>query len=443
MANRPKTLPTPAHTVVLAPDDPRWQLVGRIVASRAFSKSPRLREFLLFVTEKSLKGELSSITEVEIGLRIFGRNADFIPTEDSIVRVSARQLRAKLKEYFEDEGRLEHMQVNIPKGGYLPAFEERSHPPGAARPKKGWRALPRSWQIGIASAAAVNLALLLAVAVLLRRPATVAPATQAAQGVLGAFLSKAQTPVHVVVSDYSLSLMRHGSAGGGRDYKLDEYLGWNYDRLRPESRSDPRLRDMFEILRTHRITRLGDLVVAQRIQRAAAGGAPILVRHSRDVTLRDFESGWHIVLGNPYSTPWVSLFEDQLNFRSIRDAREGVGYANLKPRAGEAVNFLVHEASKEEGLGYARVALLPNAAGKQRVLLIGGVNMVTMEAAGEFVSNADSLPEVLHSLGLKEKDALPNFELVLETRALDNTPQKARIIASAVINSRARAKAGF
>jgi hypothetical protein len=402
-----------------------------------------LREFLLFVTEKLLKGEISSITKVEIGRRIFGRNASYIPTEDSIVRVSARQLRAKLKEYFEDEGRLEPLQVNIPKGAYLPVFEERQHPPETAQLKKGWRALSRSWRICIASIVAANLALILTVAVLLLRPATVGPATPAAQGVLGAFLLKAQTPVHVVVSDYSLSLMRHSSAGGGRNYKLDEYLGWNYDRLRPESRSDPRLLDMFEILRTHRITRLGDLVVALRIQRAATGGAPILLRHSRDVSLRDFESGWHIVLGNPYSTPWVSLFEDQLNFRSIRDVHEGVGYANLKPRAGEPANFLVHEASREDGLGYARVAMLPNAAGNQGVLLVGGVNMVTMEAAGEFVSNAESLPQVLHSFGLKENAALPNFEVVLETHAVDNTPQKARIVASAVINPTTRTKAAF
>jgi hypothetical protein len=53
------------------------------------------------------------------------------------------------------------------------------------------------------------------------------------------------------------------------------------------------------------------------------------------------------------------------------------------------------------------------------------------------------LPQVLHSLGLKENAALPNFEVVLETHAVDNTPQKARIVASAVINPTTRTKAAF
>ena len=36
------------------------------------------------------------------------------------MRGAARQLRLKLKEYFDDEGRTESLVIDIPKGGYVP-----------------------------------------------------------------------------------------------------------------------------------------------------------------------------------------------------------------------------------------------------------------------------------------------------------------------------------
>src|SRR5260370_7428079 len=42
--------------------------------------------------------------------------------EDSSVRVPARQLRLKLHEYFNEEGRNEPLILDIPKGSYAPVF---------------------------------------------------------------------------------------------------------------------------------------------------------------------------------------------------------------------------------------------------------------------------------------------------------------------------------
>lgn len=417
-------------------EDARRQLLNRIIASRSFAKSARLREFLQFITEKSLEGDTQAVTELEIGHHIFGRGENFIPAEDSVVRVSARQLRAKLKEYFDGEGRLEPLIIDIPKGAYLPVFVEREegqapHPETPAPARTTWRNVDRRWRIGIAAIVLVNTVLLAANFWWMRKTAVAPP--EPPGSLLTFFLSRAKTPVHVVVSDFSLPLMRYQSDSSGT-YTLNEYLDWDYSRLRPDARESARLKGLFEVLRTHRITRLGDLIVALRIQRAADGRVPVLVRHARDVSLRDFKSGSHIVLGNPYSTPWVSLFEDRLNFYNTRAPHEGVGFGNRKPLPGEAAVFRVQHADREEGLGYAHVAFVPNTSGGEGVLLIGGVNMVTMEAAGEFVSDPASVPRILQSLGVRSLDQIPYFELMLETQAVDNTPQKARILASRVLS---------
>lgn len=103
-------------------DDERWQVVGRIAASPGFQKSARLRELLLYITEQTLHGRASQLTEHEIGRVVFGKPPDYSPLDDSSVRVHARQLRLRLHEYFDSFGRSERIIVEIPKGSYIPVF---------------------------------------------------------------------------------------------------------------------------------------------------------------------------------------------------------------------------------------------------------------------------------------------------------------------------------
>ena len=48
--------------------------------------------------------------------------SNYSPLEDSSVRVHVRQLRLKLHEYFNEEGRNEPVILEIPKGSYAPVF---------------------------------------------------------------------------------------------------------------------------------------------------------------------------------------------------------------------------------------------------------------------------------------------------------------------------------
>ena len=103
-------------------DDPRWQLAQRIVDSAQFSKSPRLSSFLLYIVSKSLEGRQSEVTEQQIGVHVFGRPLGYRTVDDNIVRSYARQLRKRLAEYFAGDGIDDAMRIEIPLGGYLPAF---------------------------------------------------------------------------------------------------------------------------------------------------------------------------------------------------------------------------------------------------------------------------------------------------------------------------------
>lgn len=106
-----------------APDqrEVRAQL-RRILASREFAASERMRRFLEFVVSQSLAGNTASLKEYTIGIEVFDRPATFDAAADPIVRVEARRLRSKLDHYYRREGRADEIVIELPKGGYAPRF---------------------------------------------------------------------------------------------------------------------------------------------------------------------------------------------------------------------------------------------------------------------------------------------------------------------------------
>lgn len=422
--------------------DPRWQLVLRICQSRTFSKSARLRELLRHISINLLQGNSAEVTEFEIGRRVFGRPEDYVPSEDGVVRGAARQLRLKIREYFETEGRSEVWTVDIPKGGYVPVFSCTAGPPPDHPAPDPPEPLPEQparrsgpFKRLMIAAIALNISFL-GLNLWLWNGRKALPVTPSPEPTLaGALFKHSKRPVTVVVSDFSMPLLR--GLFRPRDYTLNDYATWNYSALAPLPGQSPQLASIANVLRTHRITRLGDLNIVLAIQRATASTGSIVVRHARDISARGFMEGDAILLGNGYSTPWVSLFEDHLNFPHVRTGR-GIGFANRNPRPGEQSEYLVHNASEEQGLGYGRLAMVPNLKGKGAVLLISGLNMVTMEAAGDMAVNPQFVPGLLKVLGVPSLDDLPYFELVLESGAVDNTPKGARILAARVLGPRSQ-----
>jgi hypothetical protein len=111
--------------------DSRWRLARRVSDAPQFRKSPRLREFLLFVCDRALQDRQDELREQQIGCVVFHRRPEYNTSEDNIVRVEARKLRMRLEEYFTAEGCGEPVLIEIPKGSYVPVFTPRTAAPGA------------------------------------------------------------------------------------------------------------------------------------------------------------------------------------------------------------------------------------------------------------------------------------------------------------------------
>jgi tetratricopeptide (TPR) repeat protein len=121
--------------------------LDRILRSRVFIHSHRIRRFLQFVVEECLYGRQHRLKEYLIGLEVFNRQDDFDPRVDSIVRVEARRLRTKIEEYYQKEGQDNEVRIELRKGSYVPIFEHRR--PGIHGGYSGYPQLARLHSIAI------------------------------------------------------------------------------------------------------------------------------------------------------------------------------------------------------------------------------------------------------------------------------------------------------
>ena len=113
----------------------------RICRSRIFALAQRSQAFLRYVVEKSLDG--TPPKEYAIAADVLDRGKNYDPAIDATVRVEAGRLRSRLREYYAEEGKLDPLYIEIPKGGYLAVFRLR---PKAQTPSGeiGWTAYPET-----------------------------------------------------------------------------------------------------------------------------------------------------------------------------------------------------------------------------------------------------------------------------------------------------------
>src|SRR5580658_7570923 len=125
------------------------QELERILASPGFAGNERLSRFLRVIVERHLEGRDGELKESVIGIEVFGRQPGFDAKQDSTVRTEAGRLRARLAQYYAGDGIGDRVIIELPKGGYIPAFRRS----GAVEKDKAWYRRP--WLVGSLAAFAV------------------------------------------------------------------------------------------------------------------------------------------------------------------------------------------------------------------------------------------------------------------------------------------------
>jgi hypothetical protein len=386
------------------------------------------------MAERSLHGKPQDLTEHRIGSAVFGKPQDYSVVEDSSVRVHVRQLRLKLHEYFDGDGRSETTVVEIPKGAYTTLFRQIEQRPAAKPVLAVVRDGAKLWTQVLPWA----LAALFLVTTLLawfRRPAITTPAPP--PWPLATLFDSGNHPVQVVVADINYGMMRLVDE---QPVTLEQYLSPSYRSGGSLSNAHPTPREarMMKYLSGSLLTSYADLVVVDTLLRLSGSSSDRLaVRSARELRPRDLEEGTFVFVGSPSSNPWVSYFQDKLNFQE----REGVVgeslkfFQNLHPKAGEQETYRGLTFTGSSGEDYATISLLPLANGRGSVLILQGLQQEGTEAAGLFLADPGNRQKLQQALGITDAPGQPiYFEALIRTRAVAGAPNASSIIATRVLH---------
>jgi hypothetical protein len=439
MASAQTSVSQPPNTADLLTDE-RWQLVQRIISSPPFQKGTRLKDLLQYVTEQAIRGHAHELTEQHIGNALFHKPSDYSPLEDSSVRVHARQLRLKLHEYFNEDGRDEPLILEIPKGAYAPAFRTvaRTVPPAAVvvpavAPMKSWmsRAMV-PWVIcGV-------LAILCAVLFYRSLPTRATGAAVAAAPLANATLpwpfsqifdARHQTLMVVADSNYGMSRILASQPGSLDQYLRRDFQGATAVKM---GAADSRIS---EYISNSTLTSYADVAdVVSLLKMAGPLQSQVSVRYPRDLRMRDLDHENYIFIGSPASNPWVALLQDKLNFR---ESETVVGksvkvFVNKNPRPGEQPQYEGLRWTGTMGEDYATISLLPNATHDGSVLALQGLQQEGTEAAGRFLADEENRRQLMSALGITAAEGSAQniwFEALIRSRTVAGAPNSTTLVA--------------
>ena len=138
MQSSPTAKTDRGHHDSLNLDEPTIGLVrtqlDKILNSRGFVRSERMIRFLRFAVEQMIQRREEVLKEHLIGVEVFDRKPSYDAGADPIVRVEARRLRTKLRDYYQEEGRNDPIWIEFPVGRYAPVFSWSGSPPIPAIP---------------------------------------------------------------------------------------------------------------------------------------------------------------------------------------------------------------------------------------------------------------------------------------------------------------------
>jgi hypothetical protein len=401
--------------------------IEKLLASHSLHGSESLCKLLRYLANHSLEHPGTSPKEYQIATEVFGRQQDFDPHVDSMVRVQAGRLRTKLAEYYASEGLEDPIVVEIPKGNYALTFHHRS------------AAAPRAASVGTSPALTDSLD------------------SRHTPRPLFSVLLVLAVVVTAIVSVATDRFLTHGSAAAraandGQEAPAALRVFWKGFLTGPE--------EPWVIFSNAAFVGLPDSGVryydpsrdrGQKIFDHYTGVGEVLAVHSLDYafellhqkirlkrgslfSLDDAKNNDLIFIGSP--TENLTLLEipgtQEFVFKSAPSGiRKGnTEIINVHPQSGEPKEFLATPANEppltEE---FAVIALVKGLNPSHSVLILAGTTTIGTQAAVEYVCQQNSLEELLSRLSVSNAGELKPFETVIHVKVAKGVPVASELVA--------------
>ena len=399
--------------------------IEKLVGSRPLHGSDSLCKLLRYLAAHSSKNPGAPPKEYQIATEAFGRRENFDPHLDSLVRVQAARLRAKLAEYYAAEGATDPVVVELPKGTYGLTFHERASATAIALESSNNSSIAKTisrartsnrWMIALVIfSMMVAGALAVALDRLLLRHGNEEHAfaesgpPAAIRAFWQGFLAGHEQP-WVIFSNAQFvgrpdTGMRYYNAK--RDAKqstLDHYTGVG------EVLAVHALDDIFGQLRT-----------------------PLRVKRGSLFSLDDAKNNDLIFIGSPSEN--LTLLEipntREFVFRTVEccERAGNVEIVNVHPAGGESKEYLASPSNQVLTEDYAVIALVPGLERTHSVLILAGTTTIGTQAAVEYVCQQNSVEELLKGLGVSTAAQLKPFEGVIHVKVVRGVPVNSELVA--------------
>lgn len=408
----------------------RWVILERLCISDQLKRSAKLREMLQYLCHRAWVDGAAEIREHEIGVNVFGRPEGYDSAQDTLVRVQASQLRKRLEKHFEDEGRLDGLILEIPRGSYVPVIRPRhadTAPRVPAQDLPTPAPAPPSSRWPIAVLSALCLALSILCVWLLLRPPSPRIEGETLRLFWTAFAPEG-TQTTVVIADSTHSALQDMLR---RPITLEEYAARAYraELDRPEHSAE--MKGVLSYLMERRYTSLADVMLLRRLWISGVlDPARVSIAYSRDLNLRNLQRGNLILVGSRRAVPWVDLFDSSLDFHFVYDEdSRSVVVENRRPRKGEFTHLRLNNPTITGTVErFSVVASVPNPSGGGNVLILSGQEMSGTEAAANLVTTEKLFQDLLSRLP-PAKNGVPYFEALLKVKHVEYTTQGYEVLA--------------
>src|ERR1700730_7719484 len=400
--------------------------IERLLQSRTLHGSESLRNLLRYLANHSLEHPGVAPKEYQIATEVFARHEDFDPHLDSMVRVQAGRLRAKLAEYYSSEGASDQILVEMPKGTYALTFSER--PPVASKDQtspalepaqEAKSTLPFSFRwIGVLVVYSIGLATFLAVGI---------------DRILPHRVSEARSTVETLPAPVALSTFWNGFLAGDAQpfviFSNAPFVG------RPDSgmRYYDAARDSKARILDH-YTGVGEVLAVHALDDAFRQlQQQIRVKRGSLFSLDDAKNNNLIFIGSPSEN--LSLLDipttKEFTFQKIHCcSREGsVEIVNVHPTAGESQKYQASPSNEVLTEDYALIAFVKGLEPTYSVLILAGTTTIGTQASVEYVCQQSSLEELLGRMGVSSAKELKPFEAVIRVKVARGVPVGTELVA--------------
>ncbi|CDM58775.1 MULTISPECIES: tetratricopeptide repeat protein [Rhizobium] len=96
--------------------------LDRLLADERFRATERSRSILRYIVERQFAGCAEGVKAFSIAVDVLGRQSNFDPSLDPIVRIELSRLRSSLSQYYEAFGEEGGVTVQLPRGRYVAVF---------------------------------------------------------------------------------------------------------------------------------------------------------------------------------------------------------------------------------------------------------------------------------------------------------------------------------